>query len=53
MSGRKIKRIRRQLKKFEKKKLKVTLDALREIAALPLRQRLWFAWRIVVVRRFG
>jgi hypothetical protein len=41
--------VRRQMRKAE---MRITIKAVNELAQLPLKQRLWFAWRIVVVRSF-
>ena len=52
MSQRKITMVRKQLRECNKKEVSLALTALKGIASLPLRQRLWFAWRIVALRRF-
>ena len=57
MSQRKVKMVRRQIRKagarIKKSRMEIALDALEDIAALPVGKRLWFAWRIVVIRRFS
>ena len=52
MSQRKVKMVRKQLRKFKVGEVRAALDGLKAIAGLPLKQRLWFAWRIVITRRF-
>ena len=49
MSQRNVKMVRRQMRKAE---MRVAIKAVNELTKLPLKQRLWFAWRIVVVRSF-
>ena len=49
MSQRNVKMVRRQMRKAE---MTIAIKAVNELTKLPLKQRLWFAWRIVVVRSF-